>query len=277
MLFTVLASGMLCVLYLFKDQLMKLVEVQVSFGAFVCLTILIDQVIGASPKVSWLAKESVKIPELLTGEKDSKLAYSTIVSMLISLSFVVPWYLTRNWVLNNIIGCAMSIVFIKVIQLNKIDPALIFLSLLFIYDIFWVFLSPSVFPQGKSVMVEVAMAYNIPNKLIMPAILNPEGRNSMLGLGDIVIPGVYLSYLDNLGKMRNTDAYFNAGLIAYAVSFLQCAFVIMVFDSAQPVLLYIVPCLFIATYKVARKRHELHMIRDIDVNSTEKVEQLKEE
>ena len=27
----------------------------------------------------------------------------------------------------------------------------------------------------------------------------------------------------------------------------------------------IVPCLFIATYKVARKRHELHLIRDIDV------------
>ena len=79
-----------------------------------------------------------------------------------------------------------------------------------------------------------------------------------------------------MGKKRGTDAYFNAGITAYAVSFLQCAFVIMVFDSAQPVLLYIVPCLFFATYKVARKRHELHMIRDIDVNSTAKAAQQKE-
>ena len=51
----------------------------------------------------------------------------------------------------------------------------------------------------------------------------------------------------------------------------------MVFDSAQPVLLYIVPCLFFATYRVARKRHELHMIREIDVNNYDgKVEHKKE-
>ena len=51
-------------------------------------------------------------------------------------------------------------------------PGILLLSLLFIYDIFWVFISPYVFKEGKSVMIAVAMAYDLPNKLVMPAILN---------------------------------------------------------------------------------------------------------
>lgn len=162
----------------------------------------------------------------------------------------------------------MATVFLKIVQLNKIDPALILLSLLFVYDIFWVFISPYVFPQGKSVMVEVAMSMDVPNKLSMPTLLlaNTGSKGGLLGLGDIVIPGLYLQYLSNLGKVVGTDAYYRAGMIGYTLSFAMCLGVILVFDSAQPVLLYIVPCLFVATYMVASSRGELGKMREIDVN-----------
>ena len=161
--------------------------------------------------------------------------------------------------------------------MNKIDPALIFLSLLFVYDIFWVFVSPYVFPAGKSVMVEVATSMDLPNKLIMPALfLGETARGSMLGLGDIIIPGLYLTFLDNLDKVSDfktgsskskpsTLSYFWSGLFAYALSFVACAVVIVIFDSAQPVLLYIVPLLFLATFITAYVKGHLAQLRQIDV------------
>lgn len=50
------------------------------------------------------------------------------------------------------------------------------------YDIFWVF--------GTDVMVTVAKSFDAPVKLLWPKALFAEQLHfSMLGLGDIVIPG----------------------------------------------------------------------------------------
>ena len=56
------------------------------------------------------------------------------------------------------------------------------------------------FPGAKSVMVAVATSYDIPAKLIMPPILNMKASTSMLGLGDIVIPGLYLGFMDKFDQ-----------------------------------------------------------------------------
>ena len=85
-LFVVLASSMLYVLYTYKEYLMQLVVYQSCVGAFLCMTILLDQ--AASTKL----KESVGLPELLTGEKDSKLYFSTVLAALISAVCVIAWY-----------------------------------------------------------------------------------------------------------------------------------------------------------------------------------------
>ena len=157
-----------------------------------------------------------------------------IIATLVCLPVSITWFVTRHWVLNNMIALCMAAVGLKLVQLNKATPAVLLLSLLFIYDIFWVFGSPYVFPEGKSVMVEVATSMDLPNKLIMPKLLAIEGRSSMLGLGDIVIPGFYLTFLSNLDKALKVkdNAYFNAGMIAYTISFMQCAAVIVIYDSA---------------------------------------------
>jgi len=55
---------------------------------------------------------------------------------------------------------------------------------LFFYDIFWVF--------GTDVMVTVAKSFDGPAKIIFPIQFDPF-RPSILGLGDIVVPGFFLS------------------------------------------------------------------------------------
>ena len=79
-----------------------------------------------------------------------------------------------------------SIVALKSINLSTTKTGLFLLWALFFYDIFWVY--------GTDVMVTVAKNLDLPIKLSFPY-LNGEGdvAYSMVGLGDIVLPGFFIS------------------------------------------------------------------------------------
>lgn len=66
---------------------------------------------------------------------------------------------------------------------------------------------------------------------------------AMLGLGDIVIPGIFIALLlrfDHSLK-RKTKTYFHATCFAYFVGLMATIFVMHIFKHAQPALLYLVP------------------------------------
>jgi minor histocompatibility antigen H13 len=107
-------------------------------------------------------------------------------------------------------------------------------------------------------MVTVARNLNGPIKILFPRSLelNAEGKLdlSLLGLGDIVIPGFFLSLLlrfdAHMAKMptRNIDIhanfpkpYFHSALFAYFLGLATTLFVMIQFKAAQPALLYLVP------------------------------------
>jgi minor histocompatibility antigen H13 len=71
---------------------------------------------------------------------------------------------------------------IAMLNLGSTQVGMILLWGLFFYDIFWVFFTP--------VMVTVARNIDGPIKLLFPATHDWENFN-MLGLGDIVIPGMH--------------------------------------------------------------------------------------
>jgi hypothetical protein len=84
-------------------------------------------------------------------------------------------------------------------------------------------------------MVEVATALEVPVKLVMPNLIS-TGRCSMLGLGDIVIPGIFILYMKAAGRdikgLNGTMVYFWACVVAYIVSLFICGIVLLVFNSA---------------------------------------------
>ena len=66
---------------------------------------------------------------------------------------------------------------------------MILLSMLFFYDIFWVFLSTKFTKGGQSVMVAVATGFEAPIKLLMPHISSknfPSKTCSMISKVDIM-------------------------------------------------------------------------------------------
>ena len=96
-------------------------------------------------------------------------------------------------------------------------------------------------------MVTVAMSFEAPNKLVFPQDLIEHGfgatNMAMLGLGDIVIPGIFVALLLRYDQSlkRNSNFYFYVTFIAYILGLLTTIGVMHVYKHAQPALLYLVP------------------------------------
>lgn len=147
--------------------------------------------------------------------------------------------------------------------------------MLFVYDIFFVF--------GTDVMLTVAKSIDAPIKILFPrdwSTTPPEF--SLLGLGDIVLPGVFIALCLRYDVLRSLDAretnrlmeegnqedvvkmmvkakatcsksYFLCALAGYFVAIIATVVVMFVFDHGQPALLYLVPgCLGAVTLNALR-------------------------
>eukprot|EP01062_Namystynia_karyoxenos_P070071 TRINITY_DN65457_c0_g1_i1.p1 TRINITY_DN65457_c0_g1~~TRINITY_DN65457_c0_g1_i1.p1 ORF type:complete len:401 (+),score=141.20 TRINITY_DN65457_c0_g1_i1:87-1289(+) len=177
---------------------------------------------------------------------------SGVLGGLVAVALSVTWWFTRWFVITDIICIGLCISAIEVIKLPNFTTASIMLWGLFIYDIWWVF--------GTEVMVSVARKVEAPMLIKLPRnfLEYPyEAKNmTMLGLGDIVIPGFFIAlcyrydlhcYLTQVksGKRAPGERWstpcFNTTIVAYFLSLVCAMFVMIFFEHAQPALLYIVP------------------------------------
>jgi len=178
---------------------------------------------------------------------------------LICCSLVGVWYiLKKHWIINNLFGIAFAINGVELLNLNNIVTGVILLSGLFVYDVFWVF--------GTNVMVTVAKSFEVPIKLVFPQDILENGlmgtNFAMLGLGDIVIPGIFIALLlrfDNSLK-RNSRLYFYSTFFAYFLGLVATICVMHVFKHAQPALLYLVPACIITPLIVAGVKREMPLL-----------------
>lgn len=154
------------------------------------------------------------------------------------LSFILCFFF-QHWIANNLFGIAFAINGVELLHLNNVVTGCILLCGLLFYDAFWVF--------GTDVMVTVAKSFEVPIKLVFPQDLLEKGLNAgnfaMLGLGDIVLPGIFIALLlrfDN-SLSRKTNVYFYSTFFAYFMGLLATMMIMHLFNHAQPALLYLVP------------------------------------
>jgi len=135
---------------------------------------------------------------------------------------VLTWVLNRNaswaFALQDALGLALCCLFLLQLRVETLRSCALVLSAFFAYDIFMVFITPYIF-GGESVMIEVATAglptpvanqacwcrlhpddaqvcgdgESMPILLRLPRLNDFRGGYSMLGLGDVVLPGLLLS------------------------------------------------------------------------------------
>jgi len=173
-------------------------------------------------------------------EKPAPLTMADLISGVIAAVVVFFYVTSKHWLLNNLLGLSFSIQGVALFGLGSYKIGCILLSGLFFYDIFWVF--------GTDVMVTVAKSFDAPIKLLFPkSIWAAEYQFSMLGLGDIVIPGVFIALLLRYDHHRNVELkkgstpYFNNTMVGYFVGLATTIIVMHTFQAAQPALLYLVP------------------------------------
>jgi len=138
------------------------------------------------------------------------------------------------------------------------------LSCAFLYDIFWVFISKMLFHE--SVMIVVARGDKtdedgVPMLLKIPRMFDPWGGYSIIGFGDILLPGLLIAFAlryDWAAKKTLQSGYFLWSMVAYGSGLLITYVALNLMDGhGQPALLYIVPftiCTFLA---LGMKRGEL--------------------
>lgn len=173
-----------------------------------------------------------------------------VSSALISFALVCSWVLTKNWFLSNLIAISFVMMLLRMVKLNHLKASCILLMTLFLYDVFWTLVTTLMTSDGQSVMSVVASGLDLPIKIVMPSGKLFESC-AMLGLGDLVVPGLHLSFVFRFGKMAKCPVYFWTNLIGYALSLTLCIAVVLLTGVPQPALFYIVPVLLTFTGVVA--------------------------
>ncbi|TID16129.1 Cycloheximide resistance protein [Venturia nashicola] len=245
---------------------------------------------------------------------------SNIVGIVLaSIATGCYFFFDKPWFLTNLMGWAFSYTALQLISPTTFGIGNLILGGLFVYDIIMVFYTP--------MMVTVAKNLDVPIKLLFPRPAGKDGKAgfSMLGLGDIVVPGMmvtlalrfdlYLHYLRQQ-KMKEKDdgkqvwtanyiapgkhfwtqfwtsswfsdrrprpdmlrtgafskTYFWASVIGYTVGMITTLWIMIIFNHAQPALLWLVPSVLGSLWGTALVRGEVKLMW----NFTEALEEIPE-
>lgn len=212
--------------------------------------------------------------------------YARVLQVLVAL--VAPavglfWFIERAqvwiWPVQDLFCIALCVVCVDVVQLPSLRVATTLLTAAFVYDVFFVYLSPLVF--GANVMVDVASGNSllslsqqdhhmetedhstVPMVLVVPLMFSVYGGSALLGLGDIILPGLLVSFCIRYDYCKGTPlsrGYFSVATIAYAAGLLLAnAMAIALRDvvAGQPALMYIVPIMLTSVHGFAKHNDEL--------------------
>ncbi|XP_033839206.1 signal peptide peptidase-like 2A isoform X1 [Periophthalmus magnuspinnatus] len=216
----------------------------------------------------------------------------SIILASVCIVIAVIWGVYRNedrwiWILQDILGIAFCLNFIKTISLSNFKICVILLSLLLLYDVFFVFITPFFTKNGVSIMVQVALGPDASgekmqgNMVEVPAEPQPPTEKlpvvmrvprfsglaqnlcgmqfSILGYGDIIVPGLLVAYCSRFDVWVNSrwKVYFISCCTAYLMGMIVTFTVMLLSGMGQPALLYLVPFTLITSAVVAGCRGEM--------------------
>jgi minor histocompatibility antigen H13 len=166
----------------------------------------------------------------------------------------------QHWLLNNVLGFSFTITALSKMLIGNCSRAMMAMIMLFVYDITMVY--------GTPMMIEVATKVDGPIKLLFPrGFLDAHGNpaTALLGLGDLVVPGLFLSLVLRFEAFKHLKANASAKLstaelpyidfprpifmsvwVAYALGLVITVVVMIVWESGQPALFFLVPSTLLA-------------------------------
>uniref|UniRef100_A0A7S2V0H1 Minor histocompatibility antigen H13 n=1 Tax=Fibrocapsa japonica TaxID=94617 RepID=A0A7S2V0H1_9STRA len=250
--------------FLDKDLVNLLLAIYFSVIGMFTIGSTVDPIIHKFIKSEKKYGTAFTLPYL--GNIDLTFTPSELVSLILGTAFAGLYFKTKHWALNNLMGISFCVQGLAKISIGSYKIGAILLAGLFVYDVFWVF--------GTEVMVTVAKSFDGPIKLLFPrafATGDEKAQFSMLGLGDIVIPGIFIALLLRFDAVqagvKNFSSlsvfpkpYFHSGIVAYMLGLGATVFVMYYFNAAQPALFYLVPACLGVSMLVALVKKEVSVL-----------------
>ncbi|XP_032646494.1 signal peptide peptidase-like 2A isoform X1 [Chelonoidis abingdonii] len=279
-IFVVICCAMLLLLYFFYKWLVYVIIsvfcLASAMSLYNCLSALIKKISFGQCRISCCNKSIEVRLIFLAG---------------FCIATAVVWAVFRNedrwaWILQDILGVAFCLNFIKTLKMPNFKSCVILLGLLLLYDVFFVFITPFITKNGESIMVEVAAGpfgnsekndgnlvegpaeRSAPHEKLPVVIRVPRLEYSalticgmpfsLLGFGDIIVPGLLVAYCRRFDiQTTSSSVYYVSCTIAYAVGMVLTFVVLALMKMGQPALLYLVPCTLITSSLVAWRRKEM--------------------
>lgn len=223
--FVVLGSLFLVLLFYFFKYLEDLLMVCVLVSATSSCSLMINEYITFFFNRSEICLKEYNIKYI------GKISISYFFSFLLALILTLSYAFTKNYMLSNLIALFMVLIIFRLLRIYNLKTASTLLIAAFFYDIYWVFFSSRIF--GNSVMASVATKVDLPMKFVCPVFKNsPVPHCSMIGLGDLVLPGIFVAFCYRLDKSLGNSNYFAVCWTGYALGLSVCMIFLMVYHSA---------------------------------------------
>nr|XP_006820605.1 PREDICTED: signal peptide peptidase-like 3-like isoform X1 [Saccoglossus kowalevskii] len=269
------ASVSLLVMFFFFDSMQMVFAICTAVLATVAFAFLL------LPMCQYLLRSCSSVTKISFG-CCGRFTPAELMSFGLSVGLVLVWIMTGHWLLMDALAMGLCVTMIAFVRLPSLKVSTLLLAGLLIYDVFWVFFSTYIFNANVMVKVATRPADNpvgmvarklnfpgvardapqlsLPGKLVFPS-MHESGHFSMLGLGDIVMPGLLLCFVmryDNYKRQASNNennaypvqnvtslsqrlTYFHCSLIGYFLGLLTATISSEVYKAAQPALLYLVP------------------------------------
>lgn len=275
--------SMLVLLYFFFNQLVYVIMTMFCVASSLAMYSCLEPIVMASYQIPCLPV--LRLPRCNLYLCILQLELRQLLLLVASIGTAATWFVFRksdwSWVIQDLLGIMFSINMLKVLRLPSLKICTILLSALFFYDIFFVFITPLFMEGGKSVMVEVATGHSsdeqLPMVLRVPHLSTDPSRvcyvntYSLLGFGDILVPGLLLSFAHSYDLLTGIKykLYWIITTVAYILGLIATFISLFVMNSAQPALLYLVPFTLIPTILVAWIRGDLASMWEGDLKVDE--------
>ena len=241
------ASSLLLLIYLFRKYMIIILNILIGFESWLCTyyaTLFFVLEIGQKMLSQGQHKK-------LKNKKIELLCYMNtyeILSAFLSAFIIMLYFMTRHYLINDIICFCLSFTVMSFIVLKSFILCFMCLFAFFIYDTFWVFYSDKIFHDN--IMLVAATSIQIPIKIEFPILFsdNPLKNCMILGLGDILLPGLIIKYSRRFDCFRarlnhkiKGMSFYTFNLILYLISLATAMICMKVFNHGQPVLFYLSP------------------------------------
>lgn len=278
----IIVCGILLLLYFFYNIMIYFVYVLFAMGSSTAFYRIGCLILDYIPFGAWKFPKN-NIPYL----KDHRPEYRKILLAIASITISIIWFIYRHsswiWIIQDLMAFSLSINALSYYRLETYKSITILLTVFFLYDIFMVFVTPQ-FTNGTSIMEAVAfggkdsqqqsgqdwnnLQFTTDNKNENPINRLPvvitvphlsmskrlcsyyyEYSYSLLGLGDILIPGISANYgiIIDYSLSNRFPIYFLVNVLGYFIGLMLALVGLIFMNTAQPALLYLCPVLLLTS------------------------------